>query len=44
MMNHKHHLGNGIPGSLPKINHLLFELDLGPILITSYTESINKSS
>lgn len=44
MMNHKQHLGSGIPGSLQEINHLVFVLDLGPILSTSYTESINSSS
>lgn len=43
MMNHKQHQGGGIPGSLTKISHLLFELDLGLILVTSYTESINNS-
>lgn len=43
MTNHKQHLGSGVPGSLPKINHLIFELDLGPMPISSYTESINDS-
>lgn len=44
MTNCKQHLGSGILGSLPKINHLLFELDLEPILTTSYTESVNSPS
>ena len=43
-MNHKQHLGSGIPGSLQEINHLVFVLDLGLILSTSYTESINNNS
>lgn len=34
LMNHEQYLRSGVPCSLPNINRLPFELDLGPVPVT----------